>query len=66
MSIIEVDKRPPLKVGKSKHKQTWQQRFRKSIYRNNYARTIPNTEFDDPILEDNKSQGIVTLINLIK
>lgn len=67
MSLIEIDSKTKVLVSKGKNKLTWQEKFRRNVYRLNYANAIHNkVQNEDPILEDKKSQGAVSIISLIK
>lgn len=66
MSILEVDKRNPLKSNGQNRRLTWQQKFRKSLYHANYSKYFKKETEDDIFYEDRKNQAAYGLVNIIK
>ena len=65
MSIIEIDEnkvKPPLRQKKA----TWQEKFRRQLYLNNYNNKIVPSKPVNPMEQDTKSKAIVNILKFIQ
>ena len=65
MSVLEIDKKEVKKLVLKSNPANWQQRFRKNIYHNNYAKYFRKEPDEDMMLEERKNRAAVSIVSLV-
>lgn len=65
MSVLEIDKREVKKLVLKSSPANWQQRFRKNIYHNNYAKYFRKEPNEDMMLEESKNRAACSIVALV-